>query len=300
MGNKTIRLFAFTLSFWAVGCAPLPSENVTIYRGGVAAIPGPLAHNRHYSYRFLERWRISHDWISGPIETGGCGYKNNIFKMYDWKGSIASEDNAPMFEWMGTIITPTSFSKKTRQVVFAVGSTLQGDFDPYTLGTKPNGDFEKFKPFCSDYLASFNTGLSSYIIKPDSKKKTDFLVDGASLITINGLQWMRKNAGSRDFKGDIVNGGASEFEICVLKIPETQYWMVFRLNSNVDFILTHPEKHKIMLDLFHDVIASVKFEKISPIVDQSKLFNIDECVRRRPSWPAVCSFNPKSIFEPNP
>jgi hypothetical protein len=63
---------------------------------------------------------------------------------------------------------------------------------------------------------------------------------------------------------------AAPIEYWVLKIPDTQYWMMLRFSasSGSKYGLgagAHPEKHQRLLELFHKIVASVKLEPITPI-----------------------------------
>ena len=43
-----------------------------VYRGYELAKEGPLSISRHYEFRFVNRWRISFDWLNGPVEIDPC------------------------------------------------------------------------------------------------------------------------------------------------------------------------------------------------------------------------------------
>jgi hypothetical protein len=74
---------------------------------------------------------------------------------------------------------------------------------------------------------------------------------------------------------------AAPVEYWVLKIPDTQYWMMLRFSasSGSKYGLgagAHPEKHQRLLELFHKIVASVKLEPITPIDLDRFLHGCDE------------------------
>jgi len=78
---------------------------------------------------------------------------------------------------------------------------------------------------------------------------------------------------------------SAPIEIWVLKIPDTQYWMVLRFASSIGGNLgmgtkAHPEKHRKLLDLFHQIIRSVKLEPITPIDIDYLLKDRQEAIRK--------------------
>ena len=78
-----------TLALIASCAADVPG----VYRGGQLMQAGPLDIQEHYSYRFVDKWRISHQWLSGPVELRGCqGYGSNSFNRLGGYGALGIEN----------------------------------------------------------------------------------------------------------------------------------------------------------------------------------------------------------------
>ncbi|WP_028990614.1 hypothetical protein RG903_06335 [Thermithiobacillus tepidarius DSM 3134] len=67
--DTKMLLTGLVLAGLSAGCA---TNAPGVYRGGVLMQPGPLGIQEHYSFRFVDKWRISHNWLSGPVELRGC------------------------------------------------------------------------------------------------------------------------------------------------------------------------------------------------------------------------------------
>jgi hypothetical protein len=242
----------------STGCA---TEVPGVYRGGQRTQQAPLDIQEHYSFRFVDKWRISHSWLSGPLELRGCqGYGSNSFRRLGGYGSLGIENMEPIIEKNGA-----AYVVYEHKGIFKISSPRN-----YIYGTNREGKFEGFSPFCVDVFQKDSLdGLALYIIKPDPAKGTNEWIEGAKPITINGLQWLHKTIPIQDWSKSRERL-TSPIEIWVLKIPDTQYWMMLRFSaisgSQYGFGAgAHPEKHQQLLDLFHKIVASVKLEPITPI-----------------------------------
>lgn len=231
-----------------------------VYRGGQRMQEGPLDIQEHYSFRFVDKWRISHSWLSGPLELRRCqGYPSNSFRRLGGYGDLGYEQNSLFVERAGLLY---------------VVSEHKGDWSlsnrrEKVYGTNRDGQFEDFLPFCVHFFRDSLDGIGLYIVKPDHAKGTDEWVEGTKPVTINGLQWLHKKIPIRDWSASREQL-AGPIEYWVLKIPDTQYWMMLRFSSSSGSQLglgadAHPEKHQRLLDLFHKIVESVKLEPIAPI-----------------------------------
>lgn len=231
-----------------------------VYRGGQRMQEAPLDIQEHYSFRFVDKWRISHSWLSGPLELRGCqGYGSNSFRRLEGYGSLGIENMEPLIERNGV-----AYVVYEHKGIFKVSSPRN-----YIYGTNRDGKFENFSPFCVHFFRDSLDGIGLYIVKPDHAKGTDEWVEGAKPVTINGLQWLHKKIPIRDWS-ESREQLAGPIEYWVLKIPDTQYWMMLRFSasSGSKFGLgtgAHPEEHQRLLDLFHKIVESVKLEPIAPI-----------------------------------
>jgi hypothetical protein len=242
------------------------TEKPGVYRGGQLVQEGPLDIQDRYSFRFVDKWRISHAWLSGPVDIRPCGYGiGNPFSNRPGFERLGGELNAPMFERDGQLFDVGSHYKTNELLVSPVDREK-------IYGTNRDGKFEGYSPFCGQVFAKDSRdGLGLYLVKPDSAKGTDEWIEGAQPVTINGLQWLHKEIPIRDWSESRERSYAP-IEYWVLKIPDTQYWMLLRFSASTGsgskFGLGanfHPEKHKRLLDLFHRIVESVKLEPITPI-----------------------------------
>lgn len=234
-----------------------------VYRGGQLMQEGPLDIQEHYSYRFVDKWRISHDWLSGPLELRGCqGYLLNPFRLGQIEGNLNIESSSPFIE--------------RKNILYLVGHHKENWYLSHRreniYGTNRDGKFESFSAFCQHVFAKDSLdGLGLYIVKPDPAKGTDEWVEGTQPVTINGLQWLHKKIPIRDWSQSRERSIAP-IEIWVLKIPDTQYWMLLRFSASSGTSSKYgyganfyPEKHQRLLDLFYRIVESVKLEPITPI-----------------------------------
>ena len=244
------------------GCAArsFPNQFVddNFYVGGVAQPKGPFSIGRSYSFRFVEKWRISHAWIEG---TGArpCMYPSNVFQRTPGYPSLANEPNAPMFEKDGKVYTGTSFESMPGRIVFGERS-----YEFFGEGRSIDRTFEgKYTPFCAQFFSTSRNGMSLSIIKPDPEKGTDGWIANCTPKTINGRTWLVKNVPPKDLSE---TGLIQPIEYWTLKIPSTPYWMHLTFSASLDYsVRRHGAEHDALLDLFHQVIESVKLEPISPI-----------------------------------
>jgi len=241
-----------------------------VYRGYELAKEGPLSISRHYEFRFVNRWRISFDWLNGPVEIDPCklggadvftnseGYK--VPKEYE---ILAGEKNPPIFEVNGILYASTLSMKTGRFRLYRRDHNFYGNYR--------NGPFEGYSAFCSHLFRDTYDAVSVELIKPDPAKGTNAWIDNAHPVTLNGLHWLRKTEPLKDLTGSKTNLHAP-IETWVLKIPDTAYWLVLRLNSNSGTTsqfyrgaFWFPEKHHQIVGLFNQMVNSVRLEPVEPV-----------------------------------
>lgn len=218
-----------------------------------------------YSFRFVEKWRITHRWLSGPVEVEPCAYGHgNPFSNRPGFELLAEEPNAPIMEWAGELTNVGSHYKSHELMFWPVARER-------VYGTNRAGKFEGFVAFCGHAFRDTYDGVGLYIVKPDPSKGTDEWVKNAQAVTLNGLQWLRKTDPIQDWSHSRERG-AAPIETWVLKIPDTQYWLKLHISSNSGATDSYhkganafPEKHQRIVDLFHQIVESVKLEPITPI-----------------------------------
>lgn len=250
--------------FMVTACA---SHDAGTYRGGVLVQPAPLDIQDHYSFRFADKWRISHQWLSGDVEIEGCqGYLLNPFRLKKVKSELENERNSPFVERNG----------KLYRVVEHQGKWWLSNTRQSINGMNRFGEFKGYSSFCYHGFKDSLDLINLFIVEPDSSKGTDEWIKGAKPITINGLNWLHKEIPMQDWSKSRERLSAP-IEYWVLKIPDTPYWMMLRFSassSSTDGLgaLAHPEKHQRLLNLFHQIVKSVTLEPITPV-------NIDDLVK---------------------
>lgn len=246
----------FTLS----GCAAAPKDG-QVYRGGIPIYEGPLDIQNHYSFRFVNKWRISHAWLSGPTDVWPCDYGRNVLKRFPEYQEPGIEPNGPFFEHGGVL-----YGLNEDKGIFSL-SHNRGK----VYGTNREGKFEGYTPFCRHGFRDSLDFVGVLIIKPDPAKGTNEWIEGAKPTTINGLNWLHKELPLQDWSNS-KEKFASPIEYWTLKIPDTSYWMVLRFNASSGEAskyrlgaIHHPEKHQLLQNLFRKMVESVQLEPITPI-----------------------------------
>ena len=241
------------------GCFGALASDNRLYPGGVPPHQqtGVVTVSPTYSFRFVEKWRISHAWVQGE-NISPCRYRGNVFKRISGFPSLSREAQGPMVEHDGGVYSATTFEKTGDQIVFF-------ELSYQLLGERTSDRrFEgKYTPFCGQFFPTSRNGMSLSIIKPDSAKGTDAWISGAASTVINGRTWLVKKVPPRDLSG---TGLMQPIEYWTLKIPETPYWMHLTFSASLDYsVRQHQVKHEALLALFHQLIESVKLEPITPV-----------------------------------
>jgi hypothetical protein len=251
IARNTLKLIALVLLALLASCN---STDEGTYRGGVLIQPGPLGIQDHYAFRFADKWRISHAWLSGPVDIDYCRYSRRDAQFED---RFFEVDGVMKEEYV-------SYVPKDK------GKKFISDPANYVYGTDPRTvEFKGYHSFCTHTFQDIWTGVSVFLIKPDSAKGTDEWIAGAKPVVVNGLHWLRKNIPIEDYSKNHEKW-AAPIEIWVLKIPDTPYWLVMRIHSSTGGTGTspgrnrNPEKFARVLDLFHQMIESVRLDAIAP------------------------------------
>lgn len=215
---------------------------------------GVIDVKNEYSYRFMDKWRISHVWLSG-INVRNCQYPLNVYRVRGGYGELGEERNGPFVERDGVLGNLVEHKGQ-----WSVSTSYENIY-----GTNGQGKFERYNGFCSSFFLSSRNGFGLYIIKPDPAKGTNEWIEGAKAVHLNGVTWLFKEIPPRDMTGSM-EGLAATIEIWTLKIPDTPYWLTLKFSTDLKYSIQERfEQHIGMLNLFHRIVASVKLEPIVPI-----------------------------------
>ena len=231
-----------------------------LYPGGVPPHQrtGTASIGVTYTFRFAEKWRISHVWIEGA-NIRPCEYSRNVFRRMPGYPGLAQEMQGPMFEHDGKIYSGTTFERNPDQIVFF-------ELQTHVTGEKPNG-FQStgYRPFCGQFFLESRNGLALWIVKPDPVKGTDKWIEDAVPTSVNGRMWLVKNVPPQDLKG--ANELARSIEYWTLQIPDTPYWLHMRFSGSLRSVEEHGTEHQHLRGLFHQIVESVRLEPIAAVDD---------------------------------
>jgi hypothetical protein len=245
------------------GCGtPSPGEWVAARpdgQGGVRIVRDePLALNDSYSLKFVDKHRISFKWLTGPIHVWRCALARN-------SQNLGLESHAPLVERDGRVYDVAWYPKQ--QAYFLRPKEQQ------IYGVNPGtNDFVGYSSVCGAFFKDSLDGIVMFIVEPDPKKGTDEWIESTEPVQLNGLTWWVKKEPIQD-PSATKRVLAAPIEYWTLKIPQTRYWMTWRFSANSGedpkFKLGakhFPEQHQKLLDLFRQMVASVKLEPIEPLV----------------------------------
>jgi hypothetical protein len=239
-------------------CVGVEDRNV-YYADGTVQVQGAVSMGPTYSFRFVEKWRISHAWIQG---TGvrRCRYTKNIFQTIPGYPELSREPNAALFEKDGDIFYAGQFYKNPGKIVFyPISQAILGR-------TYSDRGAEKFSygAFCHKFFDPSRHGIQAFLVKPSPAGDTDDWIKGAAPTQVNGHTWLVKKTMPQDLS--VTGELAKPIEQWTLKIPDTPYWLHFRIAASLDHsILLYPKEHAVLLNFFRQIIDSVKLEPIQPV-----------------------------------
>lgn len=216
---------------------------------------GLIEVKRQYSFRFLDRWRVSHGWLSGT-NVRNCRYGRNSYKRLGGYGELERETHAPFVEHDG--ILGQLIEHKGQWEVSTPFEKVYG-----TAGR--NGIFERYTAFCGQAFLSSRNGFGLYIVKPDPAKGTNEWIEGAKAVQLNGSTWLVKQIAPRDMTGS-PEGLADTIEIWTLPIPDTPYWLTLKFSASLEYSIQQRFAQNLaMHGLFREIVASVRLEPISSV-----------------------------------
>ena len=82
-------------------------------------------------------------------------------------------------------------------------------------------------------------------------------------IKVNGRTWLVKTTAPVDKGPDSFRSAPMEY--WTLKIPDTPYWLHFEFSGSQRSVSQYAAEHIFLLNLFHQLIESVKLDPITPV-----------------------------------
>jgi len=236
-------------------CASQPEG---VYRGGVLIQPGPLALRYQYSIQLLDKWRLSHAWIGGPVDIRYCDHSR-------MNGVRAEERYVEVDGWLTRFRASESSDPKDRGKVYALVPWER----VYGLNARTREFQGSYSTLCHHTFREIWSGMSVYLIKPDPAKGTDDWISGAKPVTINGLRWLHKEIPPADYSKNREQSSAP-IEHWVLPIPDSPYWFAMRLIGSTGGdgdswgINRDPARFEEVRTIFHQMVASVRLTPLLP------------------------------------
>jgi hypothetical protein len=278
------------------GCSSVPRE--VYYRNGVEFTPSSLALEQNMRFRFVERWRISFSWLSGPYGVNDCFKVKNPFIGLKQYGELAIEEDSPRWLWNGAIIYAFSSEKGAypEQVKFAFWKGLTSPEDRITLGYKEKSGEVKYISLCSASMAQSFTSASATIINAKMLANAHEVIYGAHDVLLGDNKWKVVENPLSDYT-DNRRGDQPLLETWVLPIPDTDYWMVFKFWASRQYsYLDKRQEYDHAHAIFRQAVASVRLEPITPVVKQEILIRPEQCVKQGPGSLTTCPINPDSFL----
>jgi hypothetical protein len=235
--------------FLVCSCSTQPEG---IYQAGKLMVPGPLAASDFYEFTFLDRWRVSHAWISGPPDIRYCRYSRRdsgrgMDRFFvDVDGLIKREVVSGARD---------TFGQKRLSTEWLYGTNSR------------TGQFNGYSAFCTHTFQDIWTGISVFLIVPDSSKGTDEWVSGAQSVSVGENQWHRRSDPPADYS-QTPGKWAAPIETWTLPLAGGKYWLVMRLggstggNGTAMGINRNPLKYEQVKAVFHQMIESVRIEPL--------------------------------------
>jgi hypothetical protein len=250
--SDSLSAAVFTLLLPLVVSCSAPLEG--IYQGGKLMTPGPLKTGDSYNFLFLDKWRIRFSWITGPADIRYC--------------HISRTDEDPRLEDRFIEIDGVMKRERVWEGGRDSGKKFIGILYEKVYGTNNRtGKFEGYDAFCTHTFQDIWTGISVFLIAPDSAKGTDEWIAGAKRVTVGNNQWLRKDDPPADYS-QTPGKWAAPIETWTLPLADGKYWLVMRLGGstggygNAMGINRNPLKYEQVKAVFHQMIESVRIEPL--------------------------------------
>lgn len=209
-----------------------------------------------YQYKFLNQYRITHDFILG----GGCEYRgkpvgiNNVlpgknYAPFTAKDIFETGEHTYIDVYLKNASTPINIDRYVRP--------------EWQMGPDRDGQYRTvkgFAPMCAEAWLSTQHFLTVYLNKRVLNKPNVYGLDGGVIShqVVGKNNWWVQTFDLAPYRS---NGAGRLVESWVLPIHETGYVLVFEFGANQDS-LKHPQTHAQMQAIFRHLIESVKIEPL--------------------------------------
>lgn len=231
-----------------------------------------------YSFKFLNKYRVRHDYIS----TDKCHYATDNAKTEKFRrpspyyGDDYHYEALPIYELDGHTLQSYPLDNKPKNLdryvrsAKAMNPKYKVDVDRWDTRTidakKPPIGYEEIetglKPMCGQVWAGTSHSLSVSLVKfpldAAIKRYTEPNIP-LEKQTVGNTIWVTQTS---EIKPREINTYAGAYLAWLLPVGSTDYTFVFKLGANQDS-LKHPEAHARMQAIFRHLIESVKIEPIA-------------------------------------
>lgn len=213
---------------------------------------------RTYSYKFLGRYRVTHDWIfSGKCHYGSVDDRSTGKTSYT--GDIGEEgEHTYVDREAASYPVDNNYPKGTKNL--AIDRYVRSEWQ--STDSKGNVRTNKgFTPICGQVWAGTSHSISISLVKlpVDAAIKryteTNILLEKQA---VGNNTWVTQIS---EIKPREINTYAGSYLAWLLPVGDTDYTFVFKLGANQDSF-EHPQAHARMQEIFRHLIESVKIEPI--------------------------------------
>lgn len=223
------------------------------------ALDVPIASRyRTYSYKFLGKYKITHDWtFAGSCQYGSVEDRSTGKTVYT--GDILEVgENIYVDRESQSYPIDSRYPKGTKNL------NLDRFVHPEWQSTDGKGKIltrKGFTPICAQGWVGTSHSLSINLVKlslSDAIKRYTEPAVPLQEVQIGGNAWIAQNVPLIPRE---INTIAGSFLSWLLPVKDTGYTLVFELGANQDS-LKHPEAHARMQEIFRHLVESVKIEPI--------------------------------------
>lgn len=224
-----------------------------------------------YFFRFLGKYRISHQW---PTAAEPCKYRSlpTLGRKADrYKGEVFSapdiyEVDGKTWQASNTGRKPMDFDRYVRSVKVTRGVYANINGMSQKVGEKENE--EGLQPVCFGGWYATSHILRLWLFKYDMAEWRSRLAERSpkgrwSQQSVAGNLWQISETAEQDLKPRPLNGMGGPFQIWILPVGDTGYTLAMELGASQES-LRFPEVHERFKAAFRELIESVKIEPLLP------------------------------------
>ena len=214
-----------------------------------------------YSYRFMQRYQVSHKWVN----TNGCSYRAS--ELPNLFGGSRSNNYA----------VPDIFEADGRTLQASTMGLKPMDFDRWVRSVKWSSQ-EKgkegqlveigLKPVCFE-----SWWTSSHYLRVRLQKRTlaEFEVIFATEYpegnwrsqALNGLNWRVQSVPLAQLRTRPLNGVGGPYQSWLVGLGDTGYAMAIEMGANQES-LSHPQAHSAIEGFLIHLVNALKVERLTP------------------------------------